>query len=82
MTQTDHAKEKQHKSSAARVKAYRARQKAKGLREVTHWVIDTTTSEFKAEAKRQCEALAKSKFAAEDQAFVDAISEDIWNEPW
>jgi hypothetical protein len=81
MTQTDHAKEKQHKSSAARVKAYRARQKAKGLRPITIWVPDSP--EFIAEARRQSEVLANSAHEAEIMAWIEAVTEGVYdNDPW
>ena len=68
------------KSSAGKVRAYRARMRAKGLRQIQIWVPDTRSPEFAAEAARQSRLVAESPQAAEDQAFVDAIS---WlnNEP-
>lgn len=61
--------------AAAKVRAHRARLRAQGLRPIQLWVPDTRTPEFKAEARRQMKILAMSGHAAEDQAFVDAISE-------
>ena len=49
--------------------------RAKGLRLVQYWLPDVTTPEFKAEAHRQSLAIAQSPHEAEDQAFVDSISE-------
>jgi hypothetical protein len=68
------------KSSAAKVRAHRARMRAKGMRLVQIWVPDPSAPGFAAEARRQSRRVAKSPRAAEDQAFVDAIS---WfnNEP-
>jgi hypothetical protein len=40
------------------------------------WVPDTRTAEFAAEARRQSALAAASPHAADDQAFVDAISID------
>ena len=62
-------------SSAVKVRNHRARMRAKGLRLVQYWLPDVTTPEFKAEAHRQSLAVAQSPHEAEDQAFVDAISE-------
>lgn len=64
-------------SSRDRVRAHRARLRAEGLRPVQLWLPDTSSPEFIAEAHRQSLAIANSPHEAEDQAFVDAISE--WN---
>lgn len=65
-------------SSAAKirnkVRAHRARLRAKGLRPITLWVTDTRSAKFAAEARRQCQLANKSRHAAEDQAWVDAMS--------
>lgn len=66
------------KANRARVRAYRAKQRAKGLRLVQFWVPDVRSPEFIAEARRQSLRLNASPHAEEDQAFIDAIS--IWNE--
>ena len=62
------------KSSAGKVRAYRARMRAKGLRQIQHWVPDIRSPAFAAEAERQSRLVANSPGEAEDQAFVDAIS--------
>lgn len=54
---------------------HRARMREKGMRLVQLWVPDTRSPEFKKEVRRQMRMLARSPHAAEDQAFVDAISE-------
>lgn len=64
-------------SSREKVARHRAKLRAQGLRPVTFWVPDTRTPEFKAEAHRQSLAIARSEYEAEDQAFIEAISE-----PW
>ena len=66
--------------SAVKVRAHRERLRAQGLRPIQIWVPDTTTPEFQAEARRQCLAIAASEGEADDQAFIDAISE--WNAEW
>jgi hypothetical protein len=65
------------KSSRERVRAYRKRMRAKGLRLVQMWLPDTRTPEFAAQAHRTSLAIANSPTEAEDQNFVDAIS--WWN---
>jgi hypothetical protein len=65
----------QRKPSREKVRAYRDRLRAQGLRPVQVWVPDTRSPAFAAEARRQSLAVASSPHAAEDQAFVDAISE-------
>ncbi len=67
------------KSSSEKVRAYRARLRAKGLRPIQYWVPDVRSPEFLAEARRQCLAVNASPHAKEDQAFVDAISID-WDD--
>jgi hypothetical protein len=51
-----------------------------GLRPIQIWVPDVNSPEFIAEARRQSLAIANSPHEAEDQAFVDAVSEDLWKE--
>lgn len=62
-------------SSRRRVRAYRKRLRAQGLRPVQIWVPDVTAEGFAAEAHRQSRAVAVSAAAEDDQAFVDSISE-------
>jgi hypothetical protein len=64
-------------TSRDKVRAYRKRMRAKGLRLVQMWLPDTRTPEFAAEAHRQSLQANASPFAAEDQAWVDSISD--WN---
>ena len=66
------------KSSREKVQAHRQRLRKQGLRPIQIWVPDVRSPEFAAEAHRQSLAVARSRHAADDQAFVDAISE--WNE--
>jgi hypothetical protein len=63
------------KSSREKVQAHRQRLRKKGLRPVQIWVPDVRSRAFASEAHRQSLAVARSPHAAEDQAFVDAISE-------
>jgi hypothetical protein len=68
------------RSSRDRVRAYRAELRRQGLRPIQIWVPDVNSPEFIAEARRQSLAIANSPHEAEDQAFVDAVSEHIWKE--
>jgi DNA-binding LacI/PurR family transcriptional regulator len=64
------------KTGRDRVKGYRERLRRQGLRPIQIWVPDTRSPAFAAEAHRQSAAIAASPHAAEDQAFIDAISDD------
>ena len=61
--------------SRDKVRNHRARMRAKGMKLVQYWVPDVTSPEFKAEARRQSKLIADSPHEADDQAFIDAISE-------
>lgn len=61
-------------SSRDKVRAYRARMRARGLRLVQLWLPDTRTPEFAAQAHRDSLAIANSPTEREDQAFIDSIS--------
>jgi hypothetical protein len=56
------------------VETHRQRLRAQGLRPVQIWVPDVRSAEFAEEAHRQAQAVAASDHAADDQAFIDAIS--------
>lgn len=58
-----------------RVSAHRARLRAQGLRPIQIWVPDVRSPDFAAEAHRQARLVAHSPAAADDQDFVDSISE-------
>ncbi len=62
-------------NSRVRVRQHRARLRGEGLRPVQIWVPDVRAPDFAAEAHRQARAVADSAAAAEDQGFVNAISE-------
>lgn len=66
------------KPSRERMREHRARLRAQGLRPVQFWVPNVNSPEFKAEARRQSLLIASGPQAAEDQAFIDAISVDIF----
>lgn len=68
------------KSSSERVRAYRERMRKKGMRLVQFWVPDTSTPEFKAEARRQSLLVSRSPQAKEDQEFIDSITIKWWED--
>ena len=55
---------------------YRKRMRAQGMRPIQIWVADVRSPGFAAEAHRQAAAVAASKHATDDQAFIDALSFD------
>lgn len=57
-----------------KVQRHRERLRAQGLRPIQIWVPDVRAAGFRAEAHRQSRAVAQSAQAADDQAFIDAIS--------
>ena len=66
------------KSSKEKVKAHRQRLRKQGLRPIQIWVPDVRSKAFARQARRESLAIAQSPREAEDQAFIDAISE--WND--
>lgn len=63
------------RSSRNKVREYRARLREQGLRPIQIWVPDVRSSAFRSEAHRQSAMVAGSAEAAEDQAFIDAVTE-------
>lgn len=59
-----------------RVRNWRERMRAQGMRPIQMWVPDVRAPGFAAEAHRQSAAVAASDHAADDQAFIDALSLD------
>ena len=66
------------RKSREKARAYRERMRAKGLRPIQLWVPDNRTAEFARRAHEESRAIANSPQEADDQAFVDAISEDLF----
>lgn len=60
--------------SRDKVRSYRQRMRARGLRPIQIWVPDTRTTGFDEAAHCQSLAVARSARADEDQAFIDAIA--------
>ena len=63
------------KSSREKVRAHRARLRRQGLRPIQIWVPDVRSPKFRKEAHRQSLAVASSTQDADDQAFIDSVSE-------
>lgn len=63
-------------SVSARVGAHRERLRAQGLRPLQIWVPDVRAPGFSKEARRQSRLAARSRYADDDQAFVDAIADE------
>ena len=58
-----------------KVRAYRERLRAQGLRPMQIWVPDVRSPAFRAEAHRQSAVVAASPEADADQAFIDSVSD-------
>jgi hypothetical protein len=71
--------EERRKANRDKARAYRARMRALGLKPIQIWVPDVNSPAFKEEARREARIIANSPTAAEDQAFIDAIS-SFWDE--
>jgi len=63
------------KPAKMKVQEHRDRLRAQGLRPIQIWVPDVRAASFRAEAHRQSLAVAAGAQAAEDQAFIDAVSD-------
>lgn len=67
--------DERRRATREKVRAYRERMRAQGLRPIQIWVPDVRAPGFAREAHRQALAVAESVHAAEDQAFIDSISD-------
>jgi Protein of unknown function (DUF3018) len=63
------------KPSRVKVREHRDRLRALGLRPIQIWVPDVRARAFRSQAHRQSLAVAASAHAREDQAFIDALSD-------
>jgi len=63
------------KTSRDKVRKHRARLRQQGLRPIQIWVPDVRSPSFATQARRQSLAVAKSRHAEADQAFIEAVSE-------
>lgn len=66
------------KPSRDKVREYRQRLRAQGLRPIQIWVPDVRSKAFREEARRQSLAIAACD--EDDQAFIDSISVDWGDE--
>ncbi len=64
-------------TSRQKVQAHRERLRAQGLRPIQIWVPDTRSPRFTSQASRQSRLVASSRYASEDQAFIDALSTGV-----
>jgi hypothetical protein len=64
-------------TSREKVRAHRARLRAQGLRPIQIWVPDVRAPSFIAAARKQAKAVAASRYAKNDQSFIDAVSDGI-----
>jgi len=64
------------KSSRDKVRAHRKRLRKQGLRPIQIWVPDMRSPAFASEAHRQSLAVANSPHAKDDQAFIEAVSDE------
>ena len=62
--------------SAVRVRAHRQRLREQGLRPIQIWVPDVRSAQFVEQSHLQSVAVASSPHAADDQSFIDALSDD------
>ena len=62
------------KPSRVKVREYRERLRSQGLRPIQLWVPDVRAPAFRSEAHHQSLAVASSRTASDDQAFIDAVS--------
>jgi hypothetical protein len=60
------------KSSRDKVRAYRARMRAQGMRPIQVWVPDVGSPAFKAEARRQSRLISQSAGEQEALDFIQA----------
>ena len=64
------------KPSRIKVREHRARLREQGLRPIQIWVPDVRTRKFRKAAHLQSLAAASSPNEADDQAFIDAVSDE------
>lgn len=63
------------KASREKTRTYRERMRARGMRLIQVWVPDMNAPAFVEEAARQSWAIAESGCEADDQAFIDSITD-------
>ena len=68
--------------SRRKVAEYRARQRAKGLRLVQHWVFDTRSPEFLERVRQDCISINNSPDEKEVMRLAEAAMQDIDGWVW
>ncbi len=63
--------------TAVRVRQHRQRLREQGLRPIQIWVPDVRSTQFVQQAHQQSLAIAASDHEAADQAFIDALADDL-----
>ena len=63
------------RTSRERMRAYRDRLRAQGLRPVTYWLPDTSTADFLARAEKEALAVAAADDEAEIMAFIESVQD-------
>lgn len=69
----------QHPAKPDKFKAYRARKKASGLREVRMWVPDVNSPEFLAKLSKDMETTSAQEDEQDVMVFIEMASADLWD---
>ncbi|MGH6872828.1 MAG: antitoxin MazE family protein [Rhizomicrobium sp.] len=64
------------KSSAPKVRRYRERLRAQGLRPIQLWVPDVSNPKTREQMRREARLIAQSPGERDDRAFVDSLWDD------
>jgi hypothetical protein len=69
------------KTAAEKMRAFRARMRAKGFKLVQRWVVDTSRPEFIAEARRQSRLISGTPEDEDANRALAALAEDsaLWS---
>ena len=67
-------------TDAEKVRAYRLRQRSKGLKPAQLWVYDTSSPAFIAEVARECAILRNDPGEDEIMDWIDAATADLFDE--
>jgi len=65
----------ERQSSREKVRRHRERLRRQGLRPIQIWVPDVRSPSFLSQAHRQSLSIAQSAMEAEDQGFIDSVSD-------
>ncbi|HWD50109.1 MAG TPA: antitoxin MazE family protein [Rhizomicrobium sp.] len=67
-------------ATANKVRVHRAKLRAQGLRPIQIWVPDVNDPKFIAKAHRESLAIANSPHEKEDQAFIDSLFDELFEQ--